>query len=354
MLADLVQDTYFGNSILNYAEALGIVLASILVGKVVYFFTNMYLKKLTAKTETRLDDLLIDAIEEPLVVFIFAGGLYVAIQTLAMPPGALAAAMGIVTTVFVMAVAWLIIRFIDIAVQEYLLPLSKKSETNLDDQLIPLFSKGLKAIVAVVGILVVLSNFGVDITALIAGLGIGGLAFALASKDTVENMFGAFAILLDKPFMVGDRITVDGVTGDVLEVGLRSTRLQSLDNTEIYIPNSKVVMSRIENVSRPDPALVITATLSIVYQTPSAKLEEGIGIVKTILSQSEGVHQKYAPTVIFKEFSQSSLDIMVKYWIDDYKEKWTIIDRVNRGIKERFEKSGIEFAYPTQTVILSK
>ncbi len=351
---ELLQETYFGNTILSYAEALGIVLLSVIVGKIVYYLINQYLKELFRKTENKLDDLLIDAIEEPLVVFIFTWGLYIALHTLVIHPNIIPLTDGIVTAMVVMTVAWLLIRVINIGVNEYLVPLARKTDSSLDDQLIPIFSKGLKAVVIVLGLLVVLSNFGIDITALVAGLGIGGLAVALASKDTVENMFGAFAILVDKPFTVRDRIIVDGVTGDVLEVGLRSTRLLTLDNTELYMPNSRIAMSKIENISRPSRHLAVVETICLTYETPQAKLREAISIVKEVLSKTDGVYGGYAPTVAFTDFADSSLNVMVKYWVNDYLDKALVLDRVNQEVKERFEKAGIEFAYPTQKVILSK
>jgi MscS family membrane protein len=354
MIEELMSASYFGNTILDYSRALGIVLGAVIVGKIIYYFINRYLKKLAAKTETNLDDLIIDAIEEPIVIFIFAGGLYVALKTLNISASALPITSGIVTTIFIMDVVWLLLRLIDIVIKEVLLPITKKTDSNLDDQLIPIFSKGVKAAVVIIGLLVTLSNFGVDITALIAGLGIGGLALALASKDTVENIFGAFAILLDKPFMINDRLIIEGVTGDVMEVGLRSTRLLTLDHTELYIPNSKIVTSKVENISRPSSHLAVSYKLSVTYETTGAKLKEAMAIVKRILDETDGISKDFATTVAFTEFADSSLEILVKYWIDDYKKKPQVVDRVNMRIKEGFEKAGIEFAYPTQRVYLAK
>ncbi|MFH0862330.1 MAG: mechanosensitive ion channel family protein [Candidatus Altiarchaeota archaeon] len=354
ILEDALLATYFGNTLLEYIKALTIILLSVIVGKLAYLIINRYLKKLTEKTNTRLDDMLIDAIEEPLLVAIVAGGIYIALQTLTVPPETMDILSNILTAIFILDAVWLAIRTIDIVIKEILMPLTSKTNSTLDDQLIPIISKGFKAMIAILGLLIILSRFGIDITALIAGLGIGGLAIALASKDTVENMFGAFAILLDKPFMVKDRIIIEGVTGDVLEVGLRSTRILTLDNTELYIPNSKIVTSRLENISRPDRSIVKNVKLNLTYETPGEKVKEALETVKKILAETDGVDHSRQPTAVFNKFDDSSLEIYVKYWVEDYLKHYDTGSRVNLQIKERFEKAGIAFAYPTQKIVIAK
>ncbi|MFH1056006.1 MAG: mechanosensitive ion channel family protein [Candidatus Altiarchaeota archaeon] len=354
MLDGFLLNEYYGNTVLSYVKAAVIVLASVIVGKVVYYILNRHIKKLLEKTETKLDDMLVDAAEEPAVVAIFILGLYAASQTLIMPAGLQTYSAEIITAFLILDVVWLVIRLVDIVVNEVVLPVAAKSDTTLDDQLIPILSRGVKVVVIAFGFMIILSNFGFDITALVAGLGIGGLAVALASKDTIENMFGAFAILIDKPFAIRDRVVIDGKVGDVMEVGLRSTRLLTLDHTELYIPNSKVATSYIENISRPTSRLAVTEKLNVTYETSIGKLREGIDIVKGVIAETEGILREYEPTVVFKEFEESSLEVFVKYWVEDYTKSLTVKNSVNQKIKERFEKAGIEFAYPTQKVYIAK
>ncbi len=354
MVAGFDIDQVFGNSLLDYFLALGIVLASIILGKIVYYTINKHVKKIIKKTDNRLDDILVDAIEGPIILLIFAVGLYVAQKMLVIPPSMQIFISGAVTAVFVIDIVWLKTRIIDIVVREYLRPLTKKTRTNLDEQILPLLQKGLTTITVIVGGLIIISNFGVNINALLAGMGVGGLAIALASKDTVENLFGAFTILLDRPFRIHDRVIIDGVTGEVTEVGLRSTRLRTINNTEFIIPNGMVASSKIENISRPDKQLARTLTLSVTYDTTLEKLREGIDIVKDVLAKADGVSNKYQPLVVFKEFSDSSLNIFVKLWVKDFKQRHQVMDSINQSIKEGFERAKIEFAYPTQTIHLKK
>ncbi len=354
MINDLLAETFFGNTILGYFTALGILLAFTLLGRIFYYISNYFLKKQAAKTASRYDDLIIDALEEPAVIVIFGVGLFLSLNTLVLSENARTFSMNAVTAVFVVAGVLAFLRMIDIVLKEYLASVVQKSDSKLDDQLLPVMRKGLKLIVIVVGVLVVMSNFGVDITALIAGLGIGGLALALAAKDTVENLFGAFAIFFDKPFSVGDRVVIDGVTGDVMEVGLRSTRIRTLNNNELYIPNSKVVLSNLENISRPNHAIAQTITLSLTYDTEPEKMKEAIAIVKDVLAKTEGISEKYAASVVFNSFAPSSLDILVKFWVKNYLNMYDVRDAVNQKILERYNKAGLQFAYPTQTVHLKK
>ncbi|MBU0762913.1 MAG: mechanosensitive ion channel family protein [Candidatus Altiarchaeota archaeon] len=354
MAFEMLSETFFGNTLYDYSLAFAIVLIFALFGRIFYYISNSYFKKQAAKTATKYDDLLIDALEEPAVLLIIGLGMVFGIRTLNIENTYWTLALHIVTSIFVLSGVWALVRVIDIFLKEYMGSIAKKSNTKLDDQLLPVLRKGLKLTVILIGALVIFSNFGVDITALIAGLGIGGLALALAAKDTVENLFGAFAIFFDKPFSVGDRVVVDGVTGDVMEVGLRSTRIRTLNNTQLYIPNSKVVMSNLENISRPNHSIAQTITLTLTYATSPKKIREAIVIVKKILSTTEGVSDKYEPTVIFNEFASSSLNILVKFWIVDYRGRQKVINEVNTKILEQFTRAKLEFAYPTQTVHLKK
>lgn len=354
MQEELFKQQYFGNTVLQYATAAAIITASIIAARIVFRILNRHVKKLAGQTDSRLDDYLIDSVEEPLALLVITIGLSIAFTTITFPESMRNLPGGIVKALVILDIMWVMLRIIDIIMEKYLKPMTKKSKTDLDEQIFPIVRKGMKIAVIVIGLLIILDTFGVDVTALIAGLGIGGLALALASKDTVENMFGALAILLDKPFKIRDRVVLDGVTGDVMEVGFRSTRIKTLDNTELYLPNSTVVTSNIENISRPNKQLAVSFTLGVTYDTPLSKIREGIEIVRKILAETEGVSTKYEPKALFREFGSSSLNIWVKYWVENYRDRLTVMDAVNQKIMEDFEKAKLEFAYPTQTIHVKK
>jgi len=196
---------------------------------------------------------------------------------------------------------------------------------------------------------------GKPMTTLLAGLGIGGLAVALAAQDTLKNLFGSFMIMVDKPFKVGDRVVADGFDGYVEEIGFRSTRLRSLPGHLIAIPNEKMAGVTIENIGR-RPSIRRYSNITITYDTPVEKVERAVSIIKEILKDHEGMDPEYPPKVYFDEFNDASLNIAMFYWFypPDYWEAKRFGEKVNLQIMRAFEAEGIEFAFPTTTTYLAQ
>jgi len=353
-LGGMFGDTlYYGNTLEQYIVFFLIALASFLVGKVLYYLFKYEVRKITAKTKTRFDDMFIDIVEEPLVLMFVIIGLSFAFQTLSLDAGMMGmvnAGLGILASINVI---WFAVRFFDVLLGEYLQPFVGKSETKLDDEMMPILRKGVKAIIIIIGVIAITSNLGYDLTAVIAGLGIGGIAIAFAAQDTISNMFGGLSIFMDRPFAIGDRVKVNDIYGDVLDVGLRSSKIKTLDNTIVSVPNSIVSKNAVENFVRPDTTLKKTFKLGLVYNTPTAKVEKAVEIIKDVLGSTEGVAQK-EPLVWFTEFADSALEITAIYWIKAFKYGGTAKHTINLEIKKRFEKEGIEMAYPTQTIHLER
>ena len=232
-----------------------------------------------------------------------------------------------------------------------------KTESKFDDMLVPVVRKSLRVTVvlfAVVSIAQSLSDK--PVSALIAGLGLGGLAFALAAQDTIKNLFGSLVIFSDKPFALGDRINYDGHDGTIEEVGLRSTRLRRLDGHQVTIPNGELANKSIHNIAKRSFIRRIF-TVGIIYDTPPAKVKEAKGILEEILKDHEGFDPKgeLLPRVYFSDFSASSLDFKCMYWYHPpaYWDYMDFSERVNLEILQRFNDAGIEFAFPTQTIHLA-
>ena len=196
---------------------------------------------------------------------------------------------------------------------------------------------------------------GKPMTTLLAGLGIGGLAVALAAQDTLKNLFGSFMIMVDKPFKVGERVVAEGFDGYVEEIGFRSTRLRSLRGHLIAIPNEKMASVSIENIGM-RPSIRRYTNITITYDTPVEKVELAVSIIKEILKDHEGMHPDYPPQVYFNEFNDVSLNIAVFYWFHppDYWEAMRFGEQVNLRIMRAFEAEGIEFAFPTTTTYLAQ
>ena len=249
------------------------------------------------------------------------------------------------------SVVWLFYRFADV-IGDYLRVLSEKTDNKIDDQLVPIVRKSLKTFIVIIGALFILQNFNVDVWSLLAGLGLGGLAFALAAQDTVKNLFGSMMIFVDRPFRVNDFVTLNGVSGTIEDVGFRSTRIRTLDKTLVTIPNASVANMNIENVTA-RPGRRIVFSLGVEYNTSPAQMEAFIaGIKSLILSNDKISHEPGTYNAFFNEFGASSLNILIFYWTvgTDYAEMLENRQWLNLEMMKLAYKLGIGFAFPTQTL----
>ncbi|MBL3658564.1 mechanosensitive ion channel family protein [Fulvivirga sediminis] len=232
----------------------------------------------------------------------------------------------------------------------YLGKLADKTESTLDDQLVPLLRKVLKTFVVIVGALFILDNLEFDITGLIAGLSIGGLAFALAAQDTIKNFFGSLLIFVDRPFQVGDWITSGNVDGTVEEVGFRSTRIRTFRNSVMYIPNGIITNQMIDNhglrVYRR-----FNTNIALTYDTPPELIEVFVEGLKEIVKKHPETRKDYFE-IHFNDMADSSLNIMfyiffkVPSWSDELRARHEVLLEIVRLA----EALGVNFAFPTQTL----
>jgi len=351
-MAGFLDTSWLGNTWLQYIEFLGAILIGVLLGKVFYWVSKNIIKGLTRRTKTRLDDLLIHAVERPIIFLLFVIGFYTGSRFLTLSDGGRNIFNNITTLLVTVNVAWFIMNILDALIVNYLKPATEKTKTDLDDTLIPIIRKALKVVIVVITFVMIIDNFGYDVTSLVAGVGLGGLAFALAAQDLLSNLFGGIAILTDKPFKLGDRIRLDEKRdGWIREIGLRTTRMETLDGTMIVIPNSKIADSILENVSK-EQARKVKMTLGVTYDTSNKKLERAKQIIQEVIKENPDT--KDESLVSFINFGDSALEILVIYWIKNFDNILGARDRVNTEIKKRFEKAKIEFAYPTQTVYVKK
>lgn len=353
MAFDITQ-TYLGNTILQYIIYLLILAGSVLAAKVITWVSKTILRTFADKTKTKADDLILTLLEGPVLMSVFVVAMHFGKVVLHMSDAFLVFYGNVVAVLFMINVAWYLMRFINGLITFYLQPLTKKSKTDLDDHLLPLVRKLINFLVIVIVGIMIIDRFGYNVGSLLAGLGLGGLAFALAAQDLVSNLFGGIAILMDKPFKLGDRVKVGEVDGFVREIGLRTTRIETFGGTMMVMPNSKMVNSVAENVSA-EVRRRMSFTIGVEYGTSSAKMEQGKKIIEQNLKKVKGLdHKKYA--IHFVNFGSSSLDIRVQYWIllEAMTNYFGVQDQLLSGIKKDFEKAKIEFAFPTQTVHVKK
>ena len=254
----------------------------------------------------------------------------------------------------ILAFFWFVYQFVHV-MDARLSQWADSTESTIDNILVPLFGKTLRIfIVILAGIIVIQNLTGVEIGPLLASLGIGGLAVALAAKDSIANFFGTLTILFDKPFQVGERIVIDNYDGVVEDVGFRSTRIRLLTGALVTIPNEKVVNSGLENIGK-RPNIRWLNNIGITYDTPPEKIERAVAIIREIISDHEGMHPDFPPRVYFNGFNDWSLNILVLAWYHP-PEYWDFQEWVQRTcllITRRFSAEGIDFAFPTRTLHLA-
>lgn len=244
-------------------------------------------------------------------------------------------------------------RLIDL-IAKIALKLTSYTETTMDDQLVPLLVRIVRIIVIVFGIIFILQNLGVNVTALLAGVSIGGLALALAAQDTVKNFIGSISIFTDRPFQIGDFVTAGGVTGTVEEVGVRSTRIREVDGTLTSLPNGNLANQTINNGSRRIYRRYST-TLTVTYDTTKEQLEQFVEAVRAIAEGYEHTKED-SVTVQFQQFSDSSLDVYLAVAFNQtgFADMLKGQQFINLEIMKKAEEMNVEFAFPSTTVYMNK
>jgi MscS family membrane protein len=344
---EFMHEEYLGNSLDRWIIASAGILLSIVAAKLIYWIISNVVKKFTAKTKTNLDDLLIEKLEGPVAFAIGLFGIWISTEILHFAPGFETFLRAIFYIATLGNIAWSSTRLIDALIDEYIVPLTEKSSSDLDDQVLPIVRKALKITVWIIAIIIGLSNAGYDVGALITGLGIGGLAFALAAQDSMKNLFGGITIFTDKPFKIKDRIIVAGTDGVVEEIGIRSTRIRTLMGRRVTIPNSIFSNTGIENVTS-EPLYKVVINLGLTYDMGYEKMNQAIATLTEIAEKNDGVQKNYF--INFNKFLESSLNIEFSYFIIKDKEPHIVQTEMNMEILRQFEEKGLNFAYPTRTV----
>lgn len=336
-----------GNLPYDWIVSVVILVGALLVGKLSYMIIGGVVKKLASKTKSSLDDILVDQLEEPVVYGIVILGFYWGFHRLHFNDSVDRFFDNMFMIIFILNVTWLVARVVSSLVDEYIVPYVEKSESDFDDQLLPIARKTFNAVIWIFGILIALSNSGFNVGALIAGLGIGGLALALAAQDTVKNIFGGIMVFLDKPFKMNDRIKVNGMDGFVEEIGVRSTRLRTLEGRLITVPNGQFSDNPVENVTL-EPTRKVVNTLGLTYDTTPEEMEKAMRILRDIIVKNPLVTDE--PLISFNTWGDFSMGILTIYYIKEADDILRAQSEINLEILKQFNAEGLEFAFPTQTI----
>ncbi len=342
---------FYGNTVFDWMHAALIIIGAVVLGKALYWLIGRTIKRMATRTRTRLDDILIDMLEEPVVFAVVVFGIWYGLSVLEQSQTVETAVnKGIYILVCINA-AWLVTRLFDAMVEEYLIPFARKTESDLDDQLIPIVRRGIKISIWTIAVIMAVDNAGYDVFSILAGLGIGGLAFALAAQDTVGNFFGSIAIFVDKPFKVGDRIQACGHDGVVTAIGLRSTRIRTRYQGRIVtIPNQQVAKADTVNVDSENGRQMF-AVYRLTPDMSDDKITLAMDLLKRIAQSDPDTMEKVVTGFI--AITEYSRDVMLLYWIKPDASKLETRTRINLEIIRQFKKNDIELvkAAPVHTKV---
>ncbi len=317
-------------------------------GSVALYWLYHWLLKRAASTESKIDDILIAATGKPLIIAVLVVTVYFSIVYSGLIPDRYAYVLDskYLTAFYILLGTWIVSSFTYNFIHLYGRWMAARTESEVDDRIIDVLEIAVKYVVWFVAFLLILSTLEIDITPLLAGAGIAGVAVALAAQDLLSNFFGGALIVMDKPFKVNDRIKIDDYLGDVVSVGPRSTRLQTLDYQLVTIPNSKIASSVIINYALPEVRLKIKIPVSVAYGSDVKRVKEILlEIAREAVDRSVYVLNDPAPSVYFLEFADSSLNFTLVVWARAFNMAWEVQDFINTRIDERFREEGIEIPF---------
>jgi len=296
------------------------------------------------KAGSSLDYKLLNAAKGPIQILIIVAGVYFACNTLNdLSPGIVVALDRLANIALILVGAYLVSNFISALIRWYTRDVAPKTGSDLDDSLLPFLAKAAVALVYITAGIMILDLF-VEVTPLIASLGIVGIAVAFAAKAALKNIFGAMAILSDRPFKIGDRLYLDGIGAvDVVDVGLWSTRVRTMDSRIVVVPNDKMASSQIVNISQPDVKLRLQLKFRISYASDA---EKACGILESIASGTPGVSVSPKPGAYLSELGDFAVTIMLLAYLDNYDNDLSVSDCIYRNALEAFKKEGIVIPYP--------
>ncbi len=346
----MLENELWGNTIENWGISILIILGAIIIVKLLSLLDKKVIKPFVTGTDNHLDDVIFYSLEAPVKFAIILLGIWIAIHRLVYPDSFVKVVDNAYSILIVLDITWFFGRLFSSLLQVYW----GKQSNGQANKMMPIIKRTILVIVWLIGIVMALSNVGVNISALLGTLGIGGIAFALAAQDTVKNVFGAFTILTDKPFSIGDTIRVDSYEGTVVDVGVRSTKIMNYDKRIITFPNYKITDTSIVNISS-EPMRRVVLNLGLTYDTTSEKMKEALELLKSIPKRVENVSSNPSDIVaVFTEYSDSALVIMYIYFIEKQGDILGVTSNMNMEILAAFNKAGLNLAFPTRTVYIQK
>lgn len=327
-----------------------IVLTAMLAKPILNLILGRFIKRLTKKTKTKLDDVIIEAVRPPLFWLLLVVAFQFAIRRLDFLEIPESFNIEDIYFLFYFLVSFLVaVRLINELIGWYIEEVAPKTESRLDEQLLPFFRRVIIIVVAVIAGIILLDRFDVEVSGLVTTLGIGSLAIALAAQSALSDTIGGFMIMLDRPFRIGDRIEIQALStwGDVVDVGLRSTHIRTRDNRTVIIPNSVIVKSLIVNYSYPDSTYRIQIEIGVAYGSDVELVRQTI---IDAVRHVDGVLEDKSVEALFLRFEDSALIFRVRWWLESFIDTRRMFDKVNTAMYKALYAANIELPFPQRVV----
>ncbi len=348
-LGDLIDVDFGENSLTRLALFFGLLLATLVARKLVLALFSVWLQRFASKTRWTLDDKLLPALSGPVGAMVWVVGFFLSVGVLSLSPGIDLFVLRAFQASTLTVLFWGLLRTVDVFA-EALYDMAKERDMGVY-HFIPLIKKTIRIFLIVVAVVLVVQNLGYSVGSLLAGMGIGGLALALAAQESLSNFFGSVSLVADRPFKVGDWIQVgDRIDGDVEEIGLRSTRVRTWAKSQLTIPNKLLAGEIIENWSRM-PKRRVKQYVGVTYSTSPETMERLVQDIRQLLRDDVGVQQDFI-LVNFTDFGDSALQILVYYFTKStaWLEHMDVRQRINLKIMQAVEAHGSSIAFPTRTL----
>lgn len=351
ILGFLEQPVYAQTVVKDWLLALGVAVLTVFILFILKRFVRARVAKFATRTKTRIDDHIAGMLDRTKSFFLFGVGVYAGSRLLPLPPGPEHVIKKALVVVFLMQTLVWVNRLITLVLEKY--KERKLQEDNASAKAsISAISFISKLILWVIFLMLLLDNLGFNIKTLVAGIGISGIAVALAMQNILGDIFASFLIVLDKPFVLGDFIIIDSYMGTVEYIGLKTTRIRSLSGEQLVFANSDLIKSRIKNYKRMEQRRIVFG-FGVTYQTSYDQLKQIPAIVREIIEKDPRTKFDRAH---FHKYGDSSLDFEVVYYVTepDYAVYMDIQQEINLELFKRFEEMGVGFAYPTRTILMEK
>ncbi|MHC1604613.1 MAG: mechanosensitive ion channel family protein [Candidatus Methanofastidiosia archaeon] len=336
---------YFNN---DYLFAIFILVVFLLLSKIISLIYKKLFLKIAQKTKTTVDNQIVEATEKPVIYFVLTIGAKAVISAIDLEGSAIATINNILSSLMIIIFALIIIKSIDILINDWGKKWLAKTRSKYGDTLFPMARRMIKILIYIFALIVILDMWGVKVAPLLAGMGIAGLAVGFAVQDSLKDMISGVNLMLDKAYKVGDKVKIDtGETGIIYDISLRSTRIRTYDNNVIIIPNSKMASSKIINYAQPRSRERGQIPFGVIY---GSNVEKTRKAALEALKSVEGILEDPPPAVEFLELADSSLNFRALFWVESFEVKWGVERAVVQKIYEKLNEEGIEIAFPTRTL----